>query len=51
MLYFWIICALLLIIALVIILPPLFAKESPKDLDRKKINRAVFEKEAARTRK
>ncbi|MGH1536915.1 MAG: c-type cytochrome biogenesis protein CcmI, partial [Gammaproteobacteria bacterium] len=44
MLIFWIICALLLAIALIIILPSLLAKESPKDLDRKKINRAVFEK-------
>jgi cytochrome c-type biogenesis protein CcmH len=44
MLSFWIICALFLIVALVIILPPLLAKESPTDLDRRKINRAVFEK-------
>lgn len=41
---FWIICALLIIVALVIILPSLFSKQAPKDLDRKKINRAVYEK-------
>lgn len=44
MLNFWIICALLLIVALVIILPSLLAKQAPADLDRKKINRAVYEK-------
>jgi len=44
MLNFWIICALLVIIALIIILPSLLAKQAPTDLDRKKINRAVFEK-------
>ncbi len=44
MLNFWIICALLIAIALIIILPSLFAKQAPKDLDRKKINRAVYEK-------
>lgn len=44
MLNFWIICALLLIIALIIILPSLLAKQAPADLDRKKINRAVYEK-------
>ena len=41
---FWIICALLVIVALVIILPSLLSKRAPKDLDRKKINRAVYEK-------
>ena len=41
---FWIICALLTIVALVIILPSLLSKQTPKDLDRKKINRAVYEK-------
>ena len=44
MLNFWIICALLIIVALIIILPSLFAKKAPEDLDRKKINRAVYEK-------
>ncbi|MFK7815027.1 MAG: c-type cytochrome biogenesis protein CcmI [Gammaproteobacteria bacterium] len=44
MLYFWIICVLLIIISLIIIMPPLLAKQAPKDLDRKKINRAVYEK-------
>ena len=44
MLNFWIICALLLIVALIIILPSLLAKQVPADLDRKKINRAVYEK-------
>jgi cytochrome c-type biogenesis protein CcmH len=41
---FWIICALLVMVALVIILPSLLSKQVPKDLDRKKINRAVYEK-------
>lgn len=41
---FWIICALLIIVALVIILPSLLSRQAPKDLDRKKINRAVYEK-------
>ena len=41
---FWIICALLVVVALAIILPSLFSKQAPKDLDRKKINRAVYEK-------
>jgi len=44
MLNFWIICALLVIVALIIVLPSLLAKQAPADLDRKKINRAVFEK-------
>ncbi len=44
MLYFWIICVVLVIISLIIIMPPLLAKEAPEDLDRKKINRAVYEK-------
>ena len=44
MLNFWIVCALLIIIALIIILPSLLSKQAPKDLDRKKINRAVYEK-------
>jgi len=44
MLTFWIICALLIIVALVIVLPSLFSSKSPEDLDRKKINRAVYEK-------
>ncbi len=44
MISFWLICALLLIVALVIILPSLFAREPQADIDRKKINRAVFEK-------
>lgn len=44
MVIFWIICALLILIALIIILPSLFAKETVADLDRKKINRAVYEK-------
>ena len=41
---FWIICALLIIIALIIIMPALLSKEAEKDLDSKKINRAVYEK-------
>ena len=44
MLIFWIICSLLLIVALVIVLPALITKEAPKDVDRKRINTAVFEK-------
>ena len=44
MLNFWIICTLLIIVALIIILPSLLAKQAPADLDRKKINRAVYEK-------
>jgi len=41
---FWIICVLLIIIALVMILPSLLSRQAPEDLDRKKINRAVYEK-------
>ena len=41
---FWIICSLLIIVALIIVMPALLSKETAKDLDRKKINRAVFEK-------
>jgi len=44
MINFWIICGLLIIVALVIILPSLLTKSSLKDLDRKKINRAVYKK-------
>ncbi len=44
MLNFWIICALFLIVALIIILPALLAKKPQADVDRKKINRAVYEK-------
>ena len=44
MLFFWIICSLLLIVALVIVLPALLSKEAPEDVDRKRINTAVFEK-------
>lgn len=44
MISFWVICALLIIVALIIILPSLLAKEPQADLDRQKINRAVFEK-------
>ncbi len=44
MLSFWIICTLLIIVALIIILPSLLAKGTQADLDRQKINRAVFEK-------
>lgn len=43
MLSFWFICALLLIVALIIILPSLLAKEPQADLDRHKINRTVYE--------
>ncbi len=41
---FWIICGLLIVVALIIILPALVSKQALKDLDRKKINRAVYEK-------
>ncbi|MEM7400864.1 MAG: c-type cytochrome biogenesis protein CcmI [Pseudomonadota bacterium] len=44
MLSFWIISGLLIIVALVIVLPSLFANEAPKDLDRNKINKAVYDK-------
>ncbi len=44
MLNFLIICMLLVVVALIIILPSLFAKQVPDDIDRKKINRAVYEK-------
>lgn len=44
MISFWIICALLIIVALIIILPSLLAKEPQADLDRQNINLAVFEK-------
>ena len=44
MLSFWIICGLLIAVALIIILPSLFTKEIPKDLDRNKINKAVYDK-------
>ncbi len=41
---FWIICSLLIIVALIIVMPALLSKETAKDIDRKKINRTVFEK-------
>ena len=44
---FWLVCALLLVVALVIVLPSLLAKEPQDDVDRKKINQAVFEKKLA----
>ena len=44
---FWIICALLVIVALVIVLPSLLANEPQSDIDRKKINKAVFDKKLA----
>lgn len=44
MLNFWIICALFLVVALIIILPALLAKKPQADIDRKKINRTVYEK-------
>lgn len=44
MLTFWLISASLIIVALIIILPPLLRKEPELDLDRKKINREVYEK-------
>ncbi len=44
MLTFWIICGLLIIAAMVIVLPGLFTNKMPEDLDRNKINRAVYEK-------
>ncbi len=43
MLGFWTVCAILILVALIIILPPLFAKEPKKGLDRGKINRAVYD--------
>ncbi len=43
MLSFWIICALLIIAALIIILPSLITKEPQPDLDCQKINLAVYE--------
>ena len=44
MLSFFVICALLIIVALIIILPSLLANKLQADIDRKKINYAVFEK-------
>ena len=44
MVTFWVICALLILVALIIILPSLLAKDTVADLDRQKINRAVYEK-------
>lgn len=44
MVTFWVICTLLILVALIIILPSLLAKETVDDLDRQKINRAVYEK-------
>ena len=44
MLNFWIVCALFLAVALIIILPALLTKKPQADIDRKKINRAVYEK-------
>ncbi len=44
MISFWIVCVLFLIIALVIVLPPLLAKEATADIDRQEINQIVFEK-------
>ena len=44
MVSFWVVCALLLVVALVIVLPSLLAKEPQADIDRQKINRAVFDK-------
>ena len=42
MISFWVICSILLIVALVIIVPPLFRNEPELDLDRTKINREVY---------
>ena len=44
MISFWIICALLIIIALIIILPSLLAKQPHADVDQEKINKAVYQK-------
>jgi len=44
MLIFFVICALLIIVALIIILPSLLANKLQVDVDRKKINYAVYEK-------
>ncbi len=44
MLSFWLICALLIIVALVIVLPSLLAKDAEADVDRDQINRAVYDK-------
>ena len=44
MLSFWFICGLLILVALIITLPCLLTKDAPKDLDRNKINKAVYDK-------
>lgn len=44
MVIFWVICTLLILVALVIILPSLLAKDAVNDIDREKINRLVYEK-------
>jgi len=46
MLVFWIICSLLIIVALAMVLPGLISKKMPEDLDRNKINRAVYDKKS-----
>ena len=47
MLGFWIVCALLILVALIIILPSLLAEKPPPDLDYRKINRALYEQKLA----
>ena len=44
MITFWVVCVLLILVALIIILPSLLAKDVAEDLDRKKINRSIYEK-------
>ena len=44
MLAFWLICSLLLVAALLIILPPLFGKNSKPDVSHQSVNKAIFER-------
>ena len=43
MLGFWIVCALLILVALIIVLPSLLAEKPPPDLDYRKVNRALYD--------
>ena len=44
MLAFWLICALLIAAALLIVLPPLLAKDLQVDLGRQSVNRAIYDR-------
>lgn len=47
MIGFWIVCALLILVALIIILPALLAKKPQPDLDYRKIDRALYDQKLA----